>query len=108
VVCAGCAKPDGPTPDLRATLGPRNDLQLRRGTGCPDCRGSGFRGRRAVAELMLLDDTLRGLIVARAAPGELKEAAGRQGMRPLREAALDLVAQGLTTLEEADRVTLDA
>ncbi len=92
VVCPSCAVPDDLTPESRATLGSRSDVQRRHGTSCPDCRGSGFRGRRAVAELMVLDDTLRGLIVARAAPAELKEAARRQGMRPLREAALDLVA----------------
>ena len=54
---------------------------------------------------MRLNDELRELIVARAPIRQVKEAAARAGVRPLREAALDLVRQGTTTLEEANRVT---
>ena len=108
VLCTACAAPADLTPELQSSLGSRSTATPRRAVGCAECRSSGFRGRRAVAELMLLNDELRGLIVARAAPAALKDAAQRQGMRFLREAALDLVASGHTTLEEADRVTLDA
>jgi general secretion pathway protein E len=76
--------------------------------GCAHCRGTGYRGRKAIAELMVLNDELRGLIVERAPTAKLKAAARATGTRTLREAALDLVARGETTMEEADRVTFVA
>jgi len=79
---------------------------LRAGRGCGRCRGTGYKGRRAIGELLLLDDTLRELIVARAPVRQIKEAALRNGTRFLRDAAVDLLLAGQTTLEEIDRVTL--
>jgi general secretion pathway protein E len=61
-----------------------------------------------VGELLVLNDDLRELIVARKSARELKEAARRAGTIPLRDAALDLVKRGATTLEEANRVTFVA
>ena len=81
---------------------------LRAGPGCARCRGSGFKGRRAVGELLLLDDTLRELIVARAPARQIRQAAREAGTHFLRDAALSLLWQGQTTLEEIDRVTLVA
>jgi general secretion pathway protein E len=81
---------------------------LRAGHGCGKCRGTGFKGRRAVGELLLLDDALRELIVARAPVRQIKEAARRNGTRLLREAAIELWLDGKTTLEEINRVTLAA
>ena len=77
-------------------------------TGCPSCRGTGFRGRKAIGELLVMNDELRELIVARAPARALKEAAFRAGTIPLREAALALVNSGETTLEEINRVTFVA
>jgi len=73
--------------------------------GCAQCRGSGFRGRKAIAELMVLNDEIRELIAARAPARKLKEAARAAGTGSLREAALALVQRGETTTEEIDRVT---
>ena len=75
------------------------------GRGCLHCRGSGFRGRKAVAELMVMNDELRDLIACRAPTRKLKEAARDAGTRSLREAALELVRRGETTMEEIKRVT---
>jgi general secretion pathway protein E len=77
-------------------------------SGCPSCRGTGFRGRKAIGELLVMNDELRELIVARAPARALKEAALRGGTIPLREAALALVNSGETTLEEINRVTFVA
>jgi general secretion pathway protein E len=85
-----------------------HDYNFRQGKGCGECRGTGYRGRKAVAELLLLNDELRELIVAREPIRKLKEAAKRNGTRFLREAALDLVRRGETSLEEANRVTFVA
>ncbi|MBV8033355.1 MAG: type II/IV secretion system protein [Betaproteobacteria bacterium] len=78
------------------------------GKGCADCRGTGFKGRRAIGELLVMNDELRELIVARAPARKLKEAARGAGTVPLREAALALVDAGETTLEEINRVTFVA
>jgi general secretion pathway protein E len=79
-----------------------------KGAGCPACRGTGFKGRKAIGELLVLNDELRELIIARAPARKLKEAARAAGTVPLREAALRLVDAGETTLEEIDRVTFVA
>ena len=76
--------------------------------GCTECRGTGFRGRKAIGELLVLDDDLRELIVARAPARKLKEAARAAGTVPLRDAAMQLVQAGETTLEEINRVTFVA
>ncbi len=80
-------------------------FRFRRGRGCGECRGSGFKGRKAIAELLQLTGDLRELIVAVAPVRRLREVAERGGMIPLREAALDLVRRGESTLEEINRVT---
>jgi len=110
VNCPHCSAPAEPSDALleqsalaRAAV---HDYRFRQGGGCGHCRGSGYRGRRAVAEILLLTDELRELIVARAPIGQIKEAAARGGTRSLREAALTLVKAGDTTLEEINRVTL--
>jgi len=79
-----------------------------KGKGCAQCRGTGFRGRKAIGELLVLNDELRELIAARAPARRLKEAARAAGTIPLRDAALRLVEAGETTLEEINRVTFVA
>jgi general secretion pathway protein E len=75
------------------------------GKGCAACRGTGFRGRKAIGELLVMNDELRELIIARAPARKLKEAAAAAGTIPLRDAALALVNAGETRLEEINRVT---
>jgi general secretion pathway protein E len=81
---------------------------FRKGRGCGLCRGSGYKGRKAISELLILDDEIREVIVAREPIRRLKEVAHQGGTRFLREAALDLVRRGETTLEEINRVTFVA
>ena len=78
------------------------------GKGCAECRGTGFKGRKAIGELLVLNDELRELITARAPARKLKDAARAAGTVPLRDAALALVEAGETTLEEINRVTFVA
>ena len=82
--------------------------QFQRGRGCGVCRGSGYKGRKAISELLLLNDEIRELVIGREPIRRLKEAAQRSGTRFLRESALDLVRRGETTLEEINRVTFVA
>lgn len=81
---------------------------FRIGKGCGQCRGSGYRGRNAISEIMILNDEIRELIVAQEPIRKIKEAARNNGTKFLREAALDMVKNGLTSLEEANRVTIVA
>jgi general secretion pathway protein E len=110
VSCPHCAVPVTPTAELIEQSGlltaALSDFDFRQGRGCGHCRGSGYKGRRAIAEILMLTDELRELIVARAPIGRIKEAAARGGTSSLREAALALVKSGDTTLEEINRVTL--
>jgi general secretion pathway protein E len=76
--------------------------------GCGACRGTGFKGRKAIGELLVLNDELREMIIARAPARKLKEAASAAGAVPLREAAMRLVDSGETTLQEINRVTFVA
>ena len=78
------------------------------GKGCGHCRGTGYKGRKAIAEILILNDEIREMIISRQPVHSIKAAAKRNGTRFLREAALDLVKNGETSLQEINRVTLVA
>jgi general secretion pathway protein E len=75
------------------------------GRGCAECRDTGYKGRRAIGECLLMDDELREMIATRAPIRNIKEAARQRGTRLLRESAEDMVRRGLTNQEEIDRIT---
>ncbi|MFP5392061.1 MAG: GspE/PulE family protein [Gammaproteobacteria bacterium] len=108
--CRSCLEPYQPEDEELVRCGLTrtsvSGYRFMRGRGCPECRGSGYRGRRAVAEILMLDDALSELVVERRPLRQIKEAARRNGMRSLFEDALALAARGDTTLEEVKRVTL--
>jgi len=106
--CPDCRRPAQPDARLLADSGLAAEAPgyaFMAGQGCGTCRGSGFRGRRAIAEFLVLDDGLRELIIANAPIRQIKDAARKGGTRLLREAALELVRAGETTLQEINRVT---
>jgi general secretion pathway protein E len=109
VVCEQCAEPVQPSPEAISQSGIElavgSGWRFRAGRGCAHCRGTGYKGRRAIGELLVLTDELREAIVARAPARRLKELAIAGGSKLLRSAALELVQQGVTTLLEANRVT---
>jgi general secretion pathway protein E len=72
--------------------------------GCEQCRGTGYSGRFALGELLLMTPALKALVARRAPQAELQAEAERGGWRSLRDQAMDAVAQGLTTLDEVERV----
>ena len=76
-----------------------------RATGCVVCRDTGYLGRAGVYEIMQMNDALRALISPRTDLNAVRRAACAEGMLPLRLAAANKVAAGMTTLEEALRVT---
>ena len=75
------------------------------GQGCIECAGTGFRGRTAIHELLDLSDRIREMILLKKPTSEIRRAAREEGMRFLRESALDKVRNGVTTLKEINKVT---
>ncbi|HEY2432541.1 MAG TPA: GspE/PulE family protein [Vicinamibacterales bacterium] len=75
------------------------------GAGCIECGGTGFKGRTAICELLDLSDNIREIILARRPNSEIKKAARDEGMRSLRESAVEQVLAGKTTLREVNKVT---
>lgn len=109
-VCTQCAVPHTPDQETCAALGLTPDhlrnARLVHGHGCGDCRGTGYKGRRAIAEILNMNDSLREAIVERASIVTIKGLAAANGTKSLREAALALALNGETTLEEVLRVTM--
>ena len=75
------------------------------GRGCIDCNGTGYMGRMAIAEILDMSDRIRELILARRSAAEIKRAAKDEGMTFMREAAVQRVMEGRTTLREINKVT---
>ncbi len=99
-VCPNCARSVEPTPEEKILLGEGVDV-IRRGTGCPQCSGTGYRGRIAVHELVTIDRNIRRMISRGADMEEIEEYARKeQGMHSLKEKGVELVKQGVTTPEE--------
>ncbi|TAN24239.1 MAG: type II/IV secretion system protein [Acidobacteria bacterium] len=87
-------------------LGPEwVDRDFYEGRGCMECGGAGFRGRTAIHELLEMTDTVREIILDRRPSSEIRRIARQEGMKFLRESALERVAAGLTTLKEINKVT---
>ena len=109
VVCDSCGVAIRPADEIVAEVAAgQPDIprpQFRRGRGCEQCGGTGYRGRTGLYELMSLNDKLRSSIIARAPLGELRAVAIAAGMEPLRSAGWSKACGGVTTLEEVLRVT---
>jgi type IV pilus assembly protein PilB len=108
-ICLHCKRPAAVT---RAQLEESAlDPQLQHsgvffeGAGCIECGGTGFKGRTAICELLDLSDNIREMILARRPTSEIKKAARDEGMRFLRESAVERVLLGETTLREINKVT---
>lgn len=111
-ICTHCAVDERPSDQMilesGISLEQAEQYHFRVGRGCGQCRGSGFKGRNAIAEILILNDEIRELIISQATIRRIKEAAKQNGTRFLREAALDRVKAGQTSLQEANRVTIVA
>ena len=110
MICAHCKRPA--TVDARAArgVGARPGARARRtrstrAPGCIECGGTGYKGRTAICELLDLSDRIREMILERRPSSEIKKAAREEGMRFLRESAVEKVLAGLTTLREINKVT---
>jgi len=108
-ICTHCKRPATISDQLLEDSGldPERyrDFTFYEGSGCMECNGTGYRGRLAIAELLNLSDNIRQLIIDRRSAAEIKRAAKAEGMRFLRESALQKVFAGETTLHDINKVT---
>jgi type IV pilus assembly protein PilB len=108
-ICVHCRRPAKITRAMleESALDPALELSgvFFEGAGCMECGGTGYRGRTAICELLDLTDNIRELILAKRPTSEIKKAARDEGMRFLRESAVEQVMKGITTLREINKVT---
>jgi type II secretory ATPase GspE/PulE/Tfp pilus assembly ATPase PilB-like protein len=108
-ICTHCKRPVRVGRELLEESG--LDLALEHthtfyeGVGCIECGGTGYKGRTAICELLDLSDHIREMILEKRPTSEIKKAAREEGMRFLRESAVERVMQGITTLREINKVT---
>jgi len=109
MICAACKRPVRHTDSLLTESGidanQYRDFAFYEGDGCLECNGTGYRGRTAIHELLDLSDRIREMIIDRKPSSEIKRVAHEEGITFLREAALEKVFAGLTTLKEINKVT---
>jgi general secretion pathway protein E len=107
--CPRCSTPYRPAAEvlLRSRIDQRAayTAKFRRGIGCAHCRGTGYKGRRAIAEVLGMTDKLRDMLAERAPVSQVKAEARQNGYLALRDAAVASAMAGDTTLEEINRVT---
>ena len=105
-VCPHCKKGYQPSAEELALLGMPEDSHVTfyKGEGCPECHHSGYTGRRAAFEILMLSGRLRRLISEGASEERLTEEARKSGFRSMRESCRRLVLEGVTSAEEAARI----
>jgi type IV pilus assembly protein PilB len=110
-LCEYCREPHNPTHEILRQVGFSSDaiagkgeIPLYRAVGCPRCNGTGYKGRMAIYEIMLVTEAIERLIVERKSADEIGRVARAEGMLALRQDGLERVLQGLTSIEEISRV----
>jgi general secretion pathway protein E len=114
LICPNCCEPFAPTAEALGELGltpadlAQHSGQFFHGRGCEACRYTGYRGRTAIYELLVLDDAVRDLIMQRANANMIKTTAVQRGMQTLLQNGARKVLEGRTTAEEVLRVTQES
>jgi type IV pilus assembly protein PilB len=109
-ICTNCKVPTEVSTDTLLNIGVDasemgSGFQTFVGKGCSNCNNTGYRGRLAVYELMVMHQSIKELVIKGASADELKREAVKLGMSTLRMSAIQKVRQGVTTIEETVRVT---
>jgi len=107
-ICSSCKESYVPSnevlKDLTVAL-PDTNLKFYRGRGCKACKTTGYKGRMGIFEMLVLNDKIRDMILAKTSSTQIKHAAQEAGMRTLREDGVAKVLAGITTIDEVVRVT---
>jgi type IV pilus assembly protein PilB len=88
----------------KAILGINENIKVYKGAGCSTCNNTGYKGRTAIHEIMLINKNMRTLIDSRASTDEIRKAAIEQGMVTLKENCKQLILKGITTVDELVKV----
>ncbi|MBN1522094.1 MAG: Flp pilus assembly complex ATPase component TadA [Candidatus Aureabacteria bacterium] len=107
-ICANCKEAYDPTKEEIKVLDIKEDISGKKffkGKGCPKCQNTGYKGRHAIAELIVVDEEIQELVFRNASSMDIKKAAVEKGMRVLKKDAVLKVLSGETTAEEVVRVT---
>jgi len=107
-LCPECRERYQPGPQELVRIGITGDgagLKIYRAKGCRACRNTGYRGRMAIQELMIMDDDIRALVMKSADAATIGRSCTSKGMKLLRQDGTDRVLAGETTIEELLRVT---
>jgi type IV pilus assembly protein PilB len=109
-LCVNCRTQFTPSPELIMELGLTPEDAASKpffyGKGCERCNNTGYKGRLGIYELLVLNDTLREMVIAETSLDEFRNACRRFGMRTLREAGLKSIHEGLTSIEDVVRETI--
>ncbi len=109
-ICTNCRTEFTPAPEVCMELGMSPEEAATKkfyyGKGCDRCNNTGYKGRMGIYELLVMNDTLRDMIVAEASLDDFRNACRKYGMRTLREAGMNAIHGGLTSIEEVLRETL--
>jgi len=109
-ICRDCKVPAEVSPEALVNVGidpaeVASGVETYVGKGCPECNNTGYRGRVAVYEVMVMHQAIKESVLKGASADELKREAIKLGMSTLRMSAIQKVRDGITTIEEAVRVT---
>ncbi|MBM4330354.1 MAG: type IV-A pilus assembly ATPase PilB [Deltaproteobacteria bacterium] len=111
MICDSCKQPIQVSPQMLLNLGvPPDDIQrftCYKGTGCSRCNNTGYKGRVALYEVMPIKEEIRELILQGAAATEIKKESMRLGMKTLRQSAVTKLREGVTTIEEVLKTTVE-
>lgn len=107
VICKQCKEEYHTTADMLKTLGIKETekVKLYRGKGCRDCKETGYRGRTAIFELLVINEKIREFVSEKASSAAIKQEAVKIGMKTLRDNGLNKAEAGITTVEEVLRAT---
>jgi type IV pilus assembly protein PilB len=109
-ICTACRTEFTPSPEISMELGlspeEASKLKFYYGRGCDRCNNTGYKGRMGIYELVIMNDSLREMIIAEASLDDFREACRKYGMQTLRESGMEAIHGGLTTIEEVLKATM--
>jgi len=104
-ICPKCKEKHTPATEVLKDLGLKEKIEFYRGKGCSKCKETGFAGRIAIFELLVLDEDIKKMVVVKISTDEIRKKAVSKGMRTLFADGISKVKDGTTTIEEVLRVT---